>query len=106
MAFYLGLGSLFTHEIDAIPNHEWRGLPLLLTRGRYSVRGAQAPITRWLPGRLVREAGAAFALDAIHAPAAHGPVAAHRVDPASPPDWPAIAAARYLFLTLRRTESA
>jgi hypothetical protein len=29
MAFYLGLGSLFTHEIDAIPNHEWRGLPLL-----------------------------------------------------------------------------
>jgi hypothetical protein len=29
VAFYLGLGSLFTHEIDAIPNHEWRGLPLL-----------------------------------------------------------------------------
>jgi hypothetical protein len=29
MAFYLGLGSLFTHEIDAVPNHEWRGLPLL-----------------------------------------------------------------------------
>ena len=31
IAFYLGLGSLFTHEIDAIPNHEWRGLPLLGT---------------------------------------------------------------------------
>jgi hypothetical protein len=31
MAFYLGLGSLFTHELDAIPNHEWRGLPLLGT---------------------------------------------------------------------------
>ncbi len=29
IAFYLGLGSLFTHELDAIPNHEWRGLPLL-----------------------------------------------------------------------------
>lgn len=28
-AFYLGMGSLFTHELDAIPNHEWRGLPLL-----------------------------------------------------------------------------
>jgi len=28
-AFYLGIGSLFTHEIDAVPNHEWRGLPLL-----------------------------------------------------------------------------
>lgn len=84
----------------------WRGLPQLLTQGRYTVPGAQAPITRWLPGRLVCEAGPAFALDAIHAPAAHGPVAVRRVDSASLPDWPAIAAARYLFLTLRRTESA
>jgi SAM-dependent methyltransferase len=84
----------------------WRGLPQLLTQGQYSVPGSQAPITRWLPGRLVHEAGAAFALDAIHAPSAHGPVAARRVDSASPPDWPAIAAARYLFLTLRRTELA
>ena len=31
IAFYLGLGALFTHEIDAIPNHEWRGMPLLGT---------------------------------------------------------------------------
>ncbi len=31
IAFYLGLGSLFTHELDAIPNHEWRGLPFLGT---------------------------------------------------------------------------
>jgi hypothetical protein len=23
------MGSLFTHELDAVPNHEWRGLPLL-----------------------------------------------------------------------------
>lgn len=29
IAFYLGLGTLFTHELDAVPNHEWRGLPLL-----------------------------------------------------------------------------
>jgi hypothetical protein len=29
VAFYLGLGSLFTHELDAVPNHEWRGMPLL-----------------------------------------------------------------------------
>ena len=29
IAFYLGMGSLFAHELDAIPNHEWRGLPLL-----------------------------------------------------------------------------
>lgn len=31
IAFYLGLGFLFTHELDAVPNHEWRGLPLLGT---------------------------------------------------------------------------
>ena len=23
------MGSLFTHELDAVPNHEWRGMPLL-----------------------------------------------------------------------------
>lgn len=27
--FFLALGSLFTHELDAMPNHEWRGLPIL-----------------------------------------------------------------------------
>ena len=27
--FYLGLGTLFTHELDAISNHEWRVLPIL-----------------------------------------------------------------------------
>jgi hypothetical protein len=26
-AFYLGLACLFTHEMDAVPNHEWRALP-------------------------------------------------------------------------------
>lgn len=26
--FYLGLALLFTHELDAMPNHEWRVLPL------------------------------------------------------------------------------
>lgn len=29
--FYLGMGAMFTHEIDAIPNHEWRMLPLIRT---------------------------------------------------------------------------
>jgi hypothetical protein len=28
-AFYLGLAFLFTHELDSMPNHEWRVLPLL-----------------------------------------------------------------------------
>ena len=27
--FYLGIGALFTHELDAMSNHEWRVLPLL-----------------------------------------------------------------------------
>ena len=27
--FYLGLALLFTHELDAMPNHEWRLLPIL-----------------------------------------------------------------------------
>lgn len=29
LVLYLGLGALFTHELDAMPNHEWRHLPLL-----------------------------------------------------------------------------
>ena len=29
IVFYLGLALLFTHELDAMPNHEWRVLPLL-----------------------------------------------------------------------------
>ncbi len=31
VAFYLGLSALLTHELDAIPNHEWRVLPFLKT---------------------------------------------------------------------------
>jgi hypothetical protein len=38
----------------------WRGLPLLLTQGRYAVAGAQAPITRWLPGALAAVASDCF----------------------------------------------
>lgn len=29
IVFYLGLGTLLTHELDAMPNHEWRVLPLV-----------------------------------------------------------------------------
>lgn len=29
VVLYLGLGSLFAHELDAMPNHEWRVLPLV-----------------------------------------------------------------------------
>lgn len=31
VAFHTCLGFLFTHELDAVPNHEWRLLPLLKT---------------------------------------------------------------------------
>ncbi|MEE4217320.1 MAG: DUF6713 family protein [Xanthomonadales bacterium] len=27
--FYLGLGTLFTHELDAVSHHEWRLMPIL-----------------------------------------------------------------------------
>lgn len=29
IAFYLGLALLFTHELDSMPNHEWRVIPFL-----------------------------------------------------------------------------
>lgn len=29
IVFYLGLGTLFTHELDAVFNHEWRVMPLV-----------------------------------------------------------------------------
>ncbi|MCP5042335.1 MAG: hypothetical protein GY944_15020 [bacterium] len=29
--FYVALACLFTHELDAVPNHEWRLLPVLKT---------------------------------------------------------------------------
>jgi hypothetical protein len=29
LSFYLGLALLFTHELDAMRNHEWRVLPVL-----------------------------------------------------------------------------
>lgn len=28
LVFYTGLAFLFTHELDAMPNHEWRVLPV------------------------------------------------------------------------------
>ena len=31
VVFYLGLGALLTHELDAMANHEWLVLPLLRT---------------------------------------------------------------------------
>jgi len=46
----------------------WRGLPALLLRGRFAVQGSQAPVTRWLPARLAREAEPLFSLESIVMP--------------------------------------
>lgn len=29
LVFHLGLGAFFTHELDAMANHEWRVIPLV-----------------------------------------------------------------------------
>lgn len=50
--FYLGLGTLLSHELDAVANAEWRVLPLL--RGLPDDIGmtvftlAHAPLVAWL----------------------------------------------------------
>jgi hypothetical protein len=48
VAFYLGLALLFTHELDAMPNHEWQVLPLLsnlsVSTGRNTFVLAHIPI--------------------------------------------------------------
>jgi hypothetical protein len=38
--FYLGLGTLFTHELDAVSNHEWRVLPILRSLPEMSAMNA------------------------------------------------------------------
>jgi SAM-dependent methyltransferase len=86
---------------DARYSWWWSGLPQLLARGRYSVAGAQAPITRWLPRRLAQEAAPALELEAVYAPAPRGSSAALAIRPGAPSDWPALSAARYLFLCWR-----
>jgi len=45
--FYLGLGVLFTHELDAMPNHEWRLLPIL--RGLSDDLGADIFVLAHVP---------------------------------------------------------
>ena len=34
--FYLGIGLFFTHELDAMTNHEWRVLPLTSWKPEYN----------------------------------------------------------------------
>lgn len=48
ISFYLGLGLMFTHELDAMPNHEWRVLPLTAwlsdATGQFAFVVAHVPI--------------------------------------------------------------
>lgn len=48
VSFYLGLGLMFTHELDAMPNHEWRVLPLTAwlsdAAGQFAFLVAHVPI--------------------------------------------------------------
>jgi 2-polyprenyl-3-methyl-5-hydroxy-6-metoxy-1,4-benzoquinol methylase len=81
----------------------WRGLPRLLARGRYALAGAQAPITRWLPGALAAVASDWFELEAIYCPAeraTEGPMV-RRLRGASPRDWPVLASSRFIFMLFR-----
>jgi SAM-dependent methyltransferase len=95
------------HSGDVRYGWWWRGLPRLVARGHYSVAGAQAPITRWLPGTFARVAGPSFRLEAVYVAAPRRSPPWRRVEPASPGHWPAIMAARYLFVSFtRRATSA
>lgn len=82
----------------------WRGLPALLLRGHFAVPGSQAPISRWLPSRLAREAAPCFEVESLGVPAAwRDPV--ERVGVriiTSARDWLAAGSARFLFLVLRK----
>jgi SAM-dependent methyltransferase len=82
----------------------WTRLPHLLWHGRYTkpLHGV-IPVTRWLPGRLAREAAAFFELTAIYAPeTALTGQSPRRVTFSAPGDWTRIAATQFLFLQFHR----
>jgi SAM-dependent methyltransferase len=74
----------------------WRNLPRLLWRGQYAVPGAQGPITRYTPHRLLTLAGSRFALEAAYADHAEGAGV-----PARLPRSGFALNSRYLFLQFR-----
>ena len=75
----------------------WYGLASLVFEGHYSTAGAQAPITRWRPSRLAREAGPYFSLDSVYVPRSPR---ARRLR--SPRHWLTAWSARFLFLEMRK----
>lgn len=75
----------------------WKGLLPLWLDGCYRVSGSQAPITRWRPSRLARQAELHFSLDHVYVPLA---LRAQRLR--SPRHWPAAWSARFLFLHMSK----
>jgi SAM-dependent methyltransferase len=74
----------------------WSNLPRLLWRGQYEVPGAQVPITRYTPYRLLALAGSRFILEAAYADHADGAGV-----PARLPRSGFALNSRYLFLQFR-----
>lgn len=86
----------------------WRNAPRLALRGAYALPGAQAPITRRMPGHIAALAAPRFALVGVYAdharPSAPGALPP-RLHFASRHAW-RLFASRFLFLQLRLTERA
>ena len=78
----------------------WLRAPRLAVEGRYTTQlHGIVPVTRWLPGRLARQAASHFTLASIYTPdtAAPGELPV-RVRLANSRDWRRIAATQFLFL--------
>jgi SAM-dependent methyltransferase len=82
----------------------WRNLPLLLSRGRYAVAGAQASIVRRRPEQFAAQAAPYFMLERVYRglPARQGQAA----DAPSPArTWLQLTTCRFMFLQFVRRES-
>jgi hypothetical protein len=75
----------------------WRGLAALVFDGRYAVAGSQAPITRWRPSRLTREAWPHFLLDRVWVPQLPRARCLGSVR-----HWPLAWSTRFLFLEMHK----
>jgi SAM-dependent methyltransferase len=82
----------------------WAQLPRLLWQGRYTTRlHGSIPVTRWLPGRLARQAAPLFELTSIYAPeTAPAGRPPRQVTFSRSGEWPQIAATQFLFLQFQR----
>jgi SAM-dependent methyltransferase len=81
----------------------WRNLPLLLSRGRYAVPGAQASIVRRRPGEFAAQAAPYFMLERVYRglPAWRGQGGAA---PSPAHTWLQLTTCRFMFLQFVRRE--